>query len=123
MTKPTSNQAFTLVEILVAAVIFALAAMGLFAAFSTQGNMKGKSERRQIAAYYGRQLLEDLRTKVDQRSGVWPLTICDGSSQPWTGLTPPLSGMTVSYTCAIIAAGQPGEGSRTVTLNVQWTEP
>ena len=117
-----NHNAFTLVEVLVAAIIFALAATGLFTAFSTQGAASGKSERRLMAVYYGRQLLEDLRNKVDNRTSAWPLT-CDNATHLWPGATPPISGMAATYSCDTIAAGRPGEGSRKVTLNVQWTEP
>lgn len=118
-------QGFSLVEVVVAAVIFIIAAMGIFGVFSMSQNLSTVSEKEIIAANYGRQLLEDLRANVDQRTwaaGTWPLT-CDSTWRSWP--TAPttwdafsnLSG-NATYNCVENEDGI--VGLRKVTLNVSW---
>lgn len=129
-----NKKGVSLVEVTIAALIFSIAAAGLFIVLSQQRQTSDRSERRLQAAYYAKQLLEELRAKVDQRNwntavppnpAIWSnlnLT-CDGNPYPWPGALPPLPGVQVNYTCRDIAPGNPGEGSRQVTLTIQWNEP
>ena len=64
-----NKNAFSLVEIVVASVIFTIAAVGLFSVFSMTRGSSDKAERRLQAAYAGKQLLEELYAKVDRQ--IW----------------------------------------------------
>ncbi len=119
---------FSLVEVLVASVIFAIAATGLFSTFSPQRVNSDRSERRLQAAYLGRQLLEELRTNVDLTPGAqgapsWADFTCDGVSHEWpydlagNPLIDDRSGG-VDYTCTTDASGL-----RQFSLVVTWNEP
>ena len=128
MSIKKNTHSFTLVEVLVAAVIFSIAVAGLFSVFSITRQTSDASERELQAAYLGRQLLEELRAKVDQRNwdptapDTWYL-VCDGGTYDWPGIPAnPLSGFdagaTVRYTCDNLATG-----ARKVTLQITWNEP
>lgn len=114
------NKGFSLVEVIVASLIFALASSGVYHALIVAQKASTVSEKEVIAANYGRQLLEDLRAKVDQRSweaGSWYLS-CDGAWHDWPVNPAGWDAFTGSadYKCdQDIAAG-----SRKVTLNVIW---
>lgn len=55
-------------EVLVASIIFLIATAGLFAAFSRSRVNTENVDKRLQAAYVGRQVLDELRAKVDQRN-------------------------------------------------------
>ena len=131
---------FTLVEVIISSVIFSIAAVGLFSTFTAMREASARSERRLQAAYYEKQLLEDLRAKVDQ--GIWgsgaaPLwgpggeMNCDVTWRNWPagwmGAPNPLFAApysaTVQYRCTQIPGGGPGAFSRQVELRMIWTEP
>ena len=124
----------SLVEVTVAALIFAIATTGLFMVLNQQRGASDRAERRLQAAYYAKQLLEELRPKVDQRDWDasppnWWNLVCDGATYAWPGASPPMAGATVNYQCTEIPGippsppGTPGAGSRQVTLQIQWNEP
>ena len=130
------NAGFSLVEVIIATVIFSIASVGLFSTFSSMREASARSERRLQAAYYAKQLLEDLRAKVDQSiwgagaNPVWGLITCDATwiiwPAAWGGTSPLLNSpyfANVNYRCTEIAPGLPGAGSRQVELRINWTEP
>jgi len=110
---------FSLIEVIMAAVIFSIAAVGLFSTFSVQRESSDRSERRLQAAYCGRQVLEELRAKIDQRN--WDSGyLQEGVHPPLLSYTlaPPCDAYLVNYTVANVATG-----GRKVTLNITWNEP
>jgi len=114
------NKGFSLVEVIVASLIFALASSGVYHALIVAQKASTVSEKEVIAANYGRQLLEDLRAKVDQRSwdaGSWYLK-CDSAWHDWPVNPVGWDAFTGSadYKCDEDVA----TGSRKVTLNVTW---
>jgi len=112
------NQAVSLVEVVVASVIFLLAAAGALGAFSMAQKMSTVSEDEAIAANYGRQLLEDLRANVDQRTwNSWYLT-CDSAWHAWPTTPTGWDAFqgSAQYNCTQNAT----TGLRRVDLNVTW---
>lgn len=110
--------AVSLVEVVVASVIFLLAAAGALGAFSMAQKMSTVSEDEAIAANYGRQLLEDLRAHVDQRTwNSWYLT-CDSTWRAWP--TTPTGWDAFQGTAHYNCTQDPTTGLRKVNLNVVW---
>ena len=115
------HQGFSLVEVVVATIVFLIAALGIFNVFFAMQNQAADSSDEIIAANYGRQVLESLRPNVDTRtwSTTWPLT-CDSTWINWPTIPTTddafhsLSG-TVQYKCDPEASGL-----RKVTLNITW---
>lgn len=119
-----------MVEVIIASLIFSITIAGVFSVFTAQRNAAKTAQRKLQAAYLIRQILEDLRAKVDQRNltvpSVWWLLTCDNASHPWLPPLPPLStdlpGAQLDYVCREIPTGQPGAGSRQLTLTLKWNE-
>ena len=129
--KLNRNNGLSLVEVVVAGVIFIIATVGTFSVLANTRRQSAFSDRRLQAAYYSRQLFDELRAKVAQDSwGNWYL-ICNADWNPWpdnmTGTGNPFfdnfNGRAL-YNCI----DNPPEvgavtGVRKVTLNVVWDEP
>lgn len=122
--KVNENIGLSLVEILVATIILLIAALGTFGVLASMRGQSSGSERELQAAYFGRQMLEELRAKVDQGTwNSWYLT-CDGATYPWPG---PFVNHTffntfngqAFYNCADL--GTPPV--RQVNLIINWNEP
>ncbi len=115
MLTISNQKGASLVEVTIAALIFSIAAAGLFATFTTQRRASDRAERRLQAAYYGRQIFDNFRAKVDQRN--WG----DLSSNLSVGThtLPPSGPYTASYT----VTEDPTTGVRKVNLTIQWNEP
>ncbi len=108
-------KSYTLIEIIVTVIILSVGFLGILSAFSFGSRNNLVSDNKLRAANKGRELLEDLRAKTDQRiwEGSWKL-ICNGSEQIWPGET--FEGNSISYTCTEIS------GARKVTLTLTWTD-
>lgn len=105
-----SSEGFSITEVTVAAFIFALTTVGILSTVSSLRTPSATSEKDLQAAYYGQNILDDLRAKVDQRS--WG----DPSSPLAVGThTLPLSGI---YN-AVYTVVNDGTG-RNVVLNITW---
>lgn len=116
------TKAFSLVEVVVASVIFMIAAAGAFKVFSIAQKMSTVSSDEVIAANYGRGLLESLRARVDQRTwnSGWYLS-CDDAWHSWPATptnTEPFYNLSgnVDYRCTENAT----TGTRKVTMNIVW---
>lgn len=114
------NKAFSLVEVVVATIIFLIASMGIFNIFSTVQNLSSDSDEEVVAANYGRQLLENLRGNVDQNTwSAWYLT-CDSTWHNWPS-NPTVSDAfynlsgTVNYLCDPLP-----NDLRRVTVRLTW---
>ncbi len=121
---------FSLVEVIIASLIFSITIAGVFSVFTAQRNATKTAQRKLQAAYLTRRILEDLRAKVDQRNlnipSVWWLLTCNNPPQPPQPWPQPLStnlpGAQLNYVCWEIPTGQPGAGSRQLTLTLTWNE-
>ena len=63
-----SSSGFSIMEVTIAALIFALTAVGILSAISSLRTPAVTSEKELQAAYYGQTILDDLRAKVDERT-------------------------------------------------------
>ncbi len=110
MPKTNQEKGFSLIEIIAAILIFSIASVGLFSTFAAQRESTERSERRLQAAYLGRQVLEELRAKIDAMS--WD----SGDLSEGVHLYPTNSALfNVSYTVINAAAG-----GRKVTLTINY---
>lgn len=112
MLNKINQNGVSLVEVLITSLIFVVAATGLLATFSSQRSTVKRSQRQVQAAYYGRQVLEELRSKVDQRN--WD----SGDLQEGAHTLPASGPYTATYTVTTTA-----NGGRKVDLTITWNEP
>ena len=95
--------------------MFSVGILGILAAFSFASRSTTVSDKKLLAANKGRELLEDMRAKVDARTwDTWNLA-CDNGSHNWPGET--FDGKPIVYTCSNHASG-----ARQVTLTVTWDD-
>ncbi len=110
------DKGFSIVEVTMAAVVFSITAIGIITTISVLRAPSAESERRTVAAYYGQQLLEDLRAKVDQR--IWASGDLSIGNHTFSNA---INGKT--YTASYIVTEVYSGGPRRVALTVDWTEP
>ena len=116
--KQNSQKGFTMVEAVVAALVFAAVVVGIFSTTAALKKPAVVSDKKLTAAYYGKQILEDLRSKVDQRdwnSGQLNL----GVHGPVTINNPTYN---VTYSVTYTVNTIPGSSARQVFLKVQWPD-
>ena len=114
--KQQKPKAYTLVEVIVTVVILTIGFLGIFSSINYSRQDTRVSDKKLRAANYGRQLLENLRAKIDSRTwGAWDLA-CDGGAHDWPGAS--FEGRAVSYTCT-----DHDSGARQVTVTVFWNNP
>ena len=121
MRNNNEDKGFSLIEVIMAALIFAIATGGLFSTFRVQREYSNKSERKLQAAYCGRQVLEELRSKIDQRN--WDSGNLQEGTRTYTFASAPCSAFTAAYTVTNVVINSVTTGGRKVTLNVNWNEP
>ena len=111
----TTTKAYTLVEIIVTLVVLSAGILGILSAFSFGSRNTVISDNKILATNKGRELLEDLRAKIDSRTwdSSWDLQ-CDTASHPWPG-GETFQGNPIVYNCANDASG-----ARRVTITVPW---
>ena len=107
-----NQQAFSIVEALVASLILTISVVGVFATMSAQKAPTASADKRVQAALAGKQFLEDLRSKVDA-------TTYNQSGGPFDPATNPhgpfvVNGYTINYN--VTAVGN----ARKVDLSVTW---
>ena len=116
--KQNSQKGFTMVEAVVAALVFAAVVVGIFSTTAALKKPAVVSDKKLTAAYYGKQILEDLRSKVDQRD--WD------SGQLGVGVHGPLTinnpTYNVTYSVNYTVNAIPGSSGRQVFLTVQWLD-
>ncbi len=125
---------FTITEVIVSAVIFSLAAAGIFATVSSLNQAGGESSQEISAAYIGKQVLEDLRKEIDAatwNTGALGLT-ADGTCPGAAALNHILSDIpayaadtitvgSITYTPAYLVECDPdGTSAKRVTMTVTW---
>lgn len=107
------NTGFSIMEAALAAVIFAVAAAGIFSTIAVMRQPAVESEERIGAAYYAQQILEDLRAKVDQGN------LAANTGDLSTGNHS--AGSSGIYSADYVVTPQ-ANGSRKVTVTVTWPD-
>ncbi|MCK5580381.1 MAG: hypothetical protein KAJ18_03820 [Candidatus Omnitrophica bacterium] len=114
-----SREAFTMTEVVVAAIVFTLASSGIIATVTSLNKPAAESTEYVTAAFLGKKILEGLRKEVDGET--WnegALVPCD-SSNPYTMQEIIIDD--VYYTPIYIVEADPnGTSARKVTLNMLW---
>jgi Tfp pilus assembly protein PilV len=111
------NEGFTVVEVIVASLIFALTAAGIFATISALNQPVVESSEEVKAAFLGKRILEDLRKEVD--ATIWTGGPLDPANSPYAMNAVIIDGVT--YTPVYSVINDPnGTGARKVTLNILW---
>lgn len=105
----------SMAEVLVTAVIFVLAAVGIFATISMLRPHGMESKERLEAAYIGKSVIEELRGYVDAR--VWDNA--DSPLAPGTTHTEDIGNYVVSWD---VSPDDPELGVRYLTMNVSIKE-
>ena len=122
LTMSKTKKAHTLIEILVTVILFSIGILGIFSVFTFMTRNTTISENKLLAANKGKELLEDLRAKIDTRTWdtptpSWDLT-CDNTSHNWPDNIQ-FKGDPIKYVCV---EDDPIAGVRKVTLTVTWTD-
>lgn len=106
---------FTIVEVVVAALIFALAVTGVFSAIGALRGPAVASKEDITAAFVGKQVLEDLRTEVDAE------TWTTGSLANGNYTLPAVTVDGVAYTPSYLVTNDPGgTQAKKVDLTITW---
>jgi len=113
-----NRKGLSLVEVLIATVLFSIAALGMFSTLSMMRVSSDVSDKRLGAAYFGRQCLEQLRAKVDQRAFNGIDYNNELSLGPHTCPADPNN----IYTATYIVAEDATTKARKVSLSVTWNE-
>jgi|GEM_PF-2405385 len=110
-----NNHGFTITEVVVAAVIFALFGAGIYTTISLLKKPTVETRQSITAAFLGKKVLDDLRTDV--------------SAETWGGtgpLTPGVYNQTAvtidgtTYTPSYVVSDEASTQARKVTLTVNW---
>ena len=113
--KIKPSLAFSMVEVIVAAVVFTVAAVGVLAAISRARHPVGDADHRLQAAAYGKQILDRLRAdiSVDSWSGDdWQ----GGAKNPhWLPADSNFLGYNAHYNVTDDALG-----GKQISLNISW---
>ena len=116
-----------MVEVMVAGLIFSIAAAGVFAALGSIKKPVTTSDKALQASYCGQQVLETLRARVDERdwdSGTSTLSIgshtINAASSPSISSFTACSTTTFAATSVIYDVSAAADGTRKVTADVNW---
>ena len=114
-----------MVEVLVASMVFAIAALGIVATFSAIRQPSAKTDHKVVAALYGDEILSRLRSDVDAET--WDKTALQGGKfeVDHTYDCSDVPARTVSgvpYTCSYTVGAGPSN-TKEVSLTVTWTDP
>ncbi len=113
--KILNCQAFSLVELAVASVIFVLVGMGIFVSLSVVKQRNSSVYKNVQGAYYGQQALENLRASVDARTWDLPNQALSLGSHQIEAKRINDTNYRVDYTVT-----QDANGARHVQLTVSW---
>ncbi len=110
------NRAFTMIEVVVATVIFSLAMAGIFASISNLRQPAVESTQEVTAAFIGKRILEDLRGEVNAET--WQAgKLAPGIHNNLPPITQGNQTYTATYT---VTDDTDGTSARQVTLNISW---
>ena len=114
----SGKKGFTVVEVIVATIVFTIAAAGIFAMTSGLRKSAVTDSKEDInAAFIGKRVLEDLRTKVDATNWNQAGGPLDPATNPHAANTIVVDGKTYTPTYNVI---QEADGGRRVTINITW---
>ena len=117
-----SRKGFTLIEIIIAMLLLAFAATGIFAGFVSSKRYTKLAYHRLQALNLARQTLESLRMEVDART--WDTSannLSEGVYFPGNFTGSDNTEFNVSYNATNLT-GFGGDGPRQVTITVAWEE-
>jgi len=118
--RANRKNGFTLVEVIVAAVIFLLSAAGLLATISAMSQPAAQSSREMTATLIGKQVLEELRQDVD--AVTWD-TVGANLEPAVAHVRPAVLVDGVTYTPTYTVTPDPqGTRGRVVNVTVTWNE-
>ena len=109
-----NSRAFSYVEAIIATAILGIAVVGILMTVASIKKPAAKTDRALVAAYYGQEVLEGLRAKVDARD--W-----DSGELAITTTTPHVKTKTIDgvvYKASYHVSEDPETGSRKVDLSV-----
>ncbi|MBF0503742.1 MAG: type II secretion system protein [Candidatus Omnitrophica bacterium] len=115
-----NKSAFTLLEILLSAIIFVISVAGIFATLNAVRQPVVQKQRSLTAAILGQQLLESLRTQVDASqltSGTWPLALglhnTAATFPPGIPVSQIIQGVTYTFSYTVTCADGSANGCNT----------
>ena len=110
MTQKHQLAGFSIIEVTIAALIFTLTAVGIVSTVASLRTPSATSQKDLQAAYYGQNILDDLRARVDERT--W--TDSNSLLAVGTHTLPPNDIYNAVYAVTDDGAG------RNVVLNITW---
>lgn len=118
LQKNKSKKGFTVVEVIVATLVFSIAAAGIFAMTSGLRKSAVMDSKEDInAALIGKRVLEDLRTKVDATNWNQAGGPLDPATNPHVANSIVVDGKTYTPTYTVT---QEADGGRKVSINITW---
>lgn len=114
-----TSKGFSYIEAIIATSILGIAVVGILMTVSSIKKPVAKSDRALVAAYFGQEVLENLRAKVDARdfnTGELSITTPDAPHV----VTKVINGVT--YKAFYHVLDDPASGSRRVNLTVDWPD-
>ena len=118
------NQGFTMTEVIVAALIFAMATAGIMATVSALSQPASESMEEVNAAFVGKSLLDQLRRNVDATD--WEDSVSGAlhpNGGPWGNGTYNMGATViggVSYDVNYTVVVDPETSARKVTVDIDW---
>ena len=113
---------FSILETSIAALIFSIASLGNLSTIAALKQPAHVTEQKVYAAYYGQQILEDLRAKVDQRNWNDPSSLLAISPPAHTSSTV-INNVTYTATYTVTedaSISDPAKRPRKVDLTISW---
>lgn len=110
-----STKGFTVTEVVISALIFSIAAAGMFATVSALRQPAAESADEVAAAFLGKRILDDLRAELDATT--WDSGNFSVGTHPMAPVV--IDGITFTPSYDVIA-DPAGTGARKVTLDITW---
>lgn len=121
-----NKSGFTLVEVMVAAVVLALLATGLFSVFASSRNLVSRSKRRLVAVEIARTEIETHKQHIREdrwNNPAYPAVFpADGNWRACASAAYVYSGIAYNVDCRV-DPGPTADSYRKVTVRVRWNEP
>ncbi len=117
LSQRNKRKAFTMTEVVIATLIFALAMAGVFSTIANLRQPSIESTQEVTAAFIGKRILDDLRKDVSAETWNTGKLVNGTTYGPFSAAV--VDGQTYTYTYAV--ENDPnGTTARKVTLNVSW---
>lgn len=116
MIAMVAHKGFTLVEVMVAGIIFSLATVGIFASLAAIRQPAQLSDKNLVAAYCGQQVLESLRSAVEDD----PVLSISFGTHTLSGATLTPYGACAGMTSVSYTVSNAGNSARKVVATVNW---